>query len=258
MKIFGTLLLMIQTVYAFANCNEGIESFKKTLHPILVQRCSNCHGDDGFVVKHSQMDAKKAYALAKKYVNFENVYASVFMTKVKSAHWINIDPNEPGMSAEEMEAGLKTWWESGEKLCPPALSTVSKSVHIPVNLPPRSSGDYTTLTWDLAKSSGLLKGCEFAVDIQRFSEGSGDVPGAFRLGKPRVKCLAGKRMSIQRVRFMLNGITNSYENIYENVEVSIIHDGTEKILSDELMIMIDQLTDTKELTVGFGEIKLEK
>lgn len=257
MKLLTIFFAVILSTSVFANCVEGLESFKKNMHPLLVQRCANCHGDDGVVIGHSQSDASKAYNISKKFANFSNLYASTFVRKVKGEHWLDMDPDEEGMSVAEMEGALKAWWEGGEKVCPPALTVVSKPLQIPVNLPERISGQYVSVSWDLTTSGRGLAGCTFKVEIQRFTSESGAVPGAFRLRRPSVSCAAGT-MKIQRVRFMLNDVANSFENIFEDVSTTVVHDGTDKILSDELMIVIDQMGEKKDLTVGFSVMENAK
>lgn len=256
MKQLAICFIFIFSAAAFAECGEGLQSFKKTLHPLLQARCVACHGDDGYVIEHSQSNAPAAYAISKQLVNFENIYTSTFMRKVRSAHWLNSDSNEMGMTEAEMDAALKAWWEGGEKLCPPDLTFQSSEVGIPQNLPVRSSGTYTSMQWDLGVIAPGFKSCILKVDIQRFSAENGSVPGAFRLSRPRISCDSGKT-KIKTVRFSLNGITNSFENIYEDINTEISHDGSEKILSTELMIVIDQISEEKNLAVGFGSISKE-
>ena len=254
MKMILLLSSLFFCFHSLANCSEGLQAFTTTIHPLLMQRCANCHGDDGMVVEHSQSDPSKAYILSKKFVNFENLYSSTFIRKVRTSHWVNIDPDEIGMSVEEMEAGLKKWWELGESLCPPSLTFISSPIQIPVDLPTRDSGMFSSIQWDLSMRNSDLKDCEFMVQIQSFTNESGSVPGSYRLKNPSIMCRSG-RMKLERVRFMLNGTTNSFENIFEDVIADFIHDGTPKTLSGEQMIIIDQLGGLKGLTVGFGLIK---
>ena len=39
----------------------SVNAFKNTVHPLLVQHCSSCHGDNGSAIRHSVSDAQEAH-----------------------------------------------------------------------------------------------------------------------------------------------------------------------------------------------------
>lgn len=88
------------------------KAFKATVHPLLVKRCSGCHGDSGTAIRHSVSDYEEAHDVVVDggKVNFSTPKASRLVDKL-----INQNHNCWGgdcvASSNEMLAAIEQWIE---------------------------------------------------------------------------------------------------------------------------------------------------
>jgi hypothetical protein len=125
----------------------SLESFSKTLYPLLRARCINCHGDGGIAIGHSVSDVEAAFKVSNTLVDFSNLENSRFTTMVRRKHWLNYDPQATGMTEDEMVSALKNWWDQGASEDVDAFDFEAAPVLVPENLPDIASGAFMTLTW---------------------------------------------------------------------------------------------------------------
>jgi hypothetical protein len=258
MKLFLIITILLVSATSFAvTCEDGLEAFKKTLHPKLVISCSKCHGDNGTAAKHSVSDSRLAYGIARTFVDFSQIQKSKFYKKVRSAHWLEHDDSATGMTITEMDQYLNDWWKTGESSCPSPFAFQTTAVEIPKNLPHRTSNQFQKISWNLGETSSSLKGCTASVEAQLFVDQSGSIPKSYRLKNPSIACDSGV-MKISGLRFLIDGSTQSFENVYDDVNEEIKHNGQSVVLSSEFLIIISRLEAKEVLSIGFNQLEIVK
>lgn len=235
---------------------EGLKAYEKTLYPALRAACVQCHGDGGVAIGHSVADSREAYLNSKQLVDFSSLENSRFVAKVKTKHWLRHDPNAKGMEPEAMMELLQAWWDEGESRANSKFEAISSRVEIPSNLPEMKDGRYLTLNWKLDTDRAKL-GCTATVDIQRAKYPTDTVPGSYRVKNPKMKC-RGQDVEIQSVYYAISDEVRQYENIYAPVKMTIPKNGDEKLLSNEIMILVQRETkDTITMLIRKATIKTE-
>ncbi len=234
-------------------CEDGVEAFSKTLHPQLVINCSSCHGEGGSSTKHSVSSSREAYTLARKFVDFSQIQNSKFYKKVSRAHWLDYDSNAKGMTVSQIDSLLQAWWQEGEKNCPSPFGFETKQIVVPDNIPLRASGNYMTLRFDLGETKPIFKNCFFEIDAQIFLEKTELVPRSYRFKDPRIHCKSGN-LHLNQLRLILDGTTQSFENIYDDLNVDLGASESPHLLSNELLITVSRLDSQNYLSIGFGQL----
>jgi hypothetical protein len=259
-RLIFLLALVGVTQIAFAQddiiTEEGLKAYEKTLFPALRASCVQCHGDGGMAIGHSVADSREAYLNSKQLVDFTSIENSRFVAKVKAKHWLRHDPNAKGMEPEAMIAYLQGWWNEGESRANSKFEAISTRVEIPANLPEMKDLRFVTLNWNLNTDRANL-GCTASVDIQRAKFPTETVPGSYRVKNPKMKC-RGQDVEIQSVYYAISDEIRQYENIYSTVKMTIPKNGEEKMLSNEIMILVQRETkDTITMLIRKATIKTE-
>ena len=254
-KFILPLLLLVTTFsYADQMCDAGLESFEKTVYPLLRERCVNCHGDGGISVGHAVSNVKDAYSTALGFTLFNQLENSIFVNQVRQKHWLEYDSAEKGATTDEVLEALSAWWSGGQSECGMNAFISTSPVPIPTQLPLFPENRFVTLSWELQEINPLWKGMKFLVDIQRHTIRGEKAPGSYRVVYPRVES-NGQTVDLSGIRFLVSGQRESFENVYEPVSVNLSSRAGEVVtLSQDHMILL-QRNDSDTLTVQFRNLK---
>jgi hypothetical protein len=234
-------------------CEDGVEAFSKTLHPQLVINCSSCHGEGGSSAKHSVSNSREAYTLARKFVDFSQIQNSKFYKKVSRAHWLDYDSDAKGMTVSQIDSLLQAWWQEGEKNCPSPFGFETRPIAVPDNIPDRASGNYIKLSFDLGETKPIFKNCYFDIEAQIFLEKTSAVPRSYRFRDPRIHCKNGS-LRLNQIRIILDGSTQSFENVYDDLNLDIGASDDLQLLSNELLIAMTRSDSKNFISIGFGKL----
>lgn len=224
-------------------CDEGFTAFKSRLYPVLRANCVACHDTGGKGPPHSSADPKAAYAESLSFAEFPDFESSAFIRQVRRRHWLKHDPEAKGIPQAEMSQALSQWWDQGEFRCQQTAALTTAEQVLPAELPSAQQGGYASLKFDLGVHP-LLKGCALQVQIQIFNRRSDPNPQSYRLKEPSVICAGAgpKPVKLKGVRFLLNGKTEMFENIYDSAESVIRPEAGvfQALLSKHLLILVEK------------------
>jgi hypothetical protein len=228
------------------------------VHPILRAKCVECHGDNGQAPRHSSSNVEEAYEIARRSVKIDNIEQSYFIKKVKSAHWLNYNPNSSGIEVAQAVAMLTNWVNEGESSCPSMrFSYVSK----PVLVNPTALEQYQTIRFDLSQTAASLKDTFFEINYKKNAKIDSSL-SSFTFEKPRLTSL--QHFNLQGFYILINGKFSSLENIFSNlnttinakefdVSVSVLPGMT---LSNRASVVLDeQNLPTTAIAIGFTGMK---
>jgi hypothetical protein len=237
-------------------CASGFSSFKTAFLPkIETEACVRCHkganpsAPPWLVGKDSQI-----YSNAKNYVNFADLESSRLVIRAGNGH-CGGDCNEAMRG--RMRTYLQNWWDGGESTCDQSFRLRTQPVRVPADLP---SDRFITLSWDLKTVDVSLRGVSMNVEIRKFTDAAGPVPGSYIIRRPRFIASQAIPVAVGRVRVLNNGTfqeaTNQFERINAVVSPDVETDQAMSypVLSAEQTIVVEQHPGTDELTLAFDKL----
>lgn len=244
-------------------CESGLAAFTTETHPFLRSRCLECHGENGMGPGHSVENTRVAYQMAKEFINFQDIASSRMVTHVNSKHWLEYDPNAVGATGDEIMPRLQAWWDMGQRECPEESSIVTGVLPLPEDLPLAESGRFISLRWDLSVISSSWQGAFFELEIQRFTEGTNEARGSYRVRKPRL-ATPEKTVHLKGIRVLVNDQYDPLENTYTSIEKTVSASSFEEssqlwpfpVLSSQLMIVIEDEQVTDQVSIAFDILEV--
>lgn len=205
-------------------CDEGVNAFKTSVHPLLRDRCVKCHDSehnpqDPLGPTFAVADAAKSYSSLLAYQNFDDIANSNFVKKGGNMHCLNTYGYDCKTAAPEVAAAVQAWWDGGEKTCPRKGKFFTGQLPIPANLPDRSQG-FLKMRWDLGNIGPLLRNSSFEMEAQLFASPADDNAGAYRFRKPRI-VTPTRTIILKDVKILSNGRFNPLEDAFRPIDQTV-------------------------------------
>jgi hypothetical protein len=242
-------------------CDQGLTAFQNSVHALVRERCVACH-ERGPGPAFAVPDVAQSYAHILRYVNFDDIPNSYFVTKGGNMHCqlygVNCQTNQA-----DVEAVLRGWWDAGEDSCPRKGRFFSEAVALPTELPSRQQG-FVPMRWSLQTiDQSLLRGAVFEVEVQKFADAGQDAPGAYRFRKPRLAS-PDKHLRVENVKLLVNGkfdvLANAYTAIASSVTAKAIPSAGalgQPVLSAKPMIVPEDIAGADKIVVSFEVLQQE-
>lgn len=188
-----------------AECTDGIHAFSESVHPLVTNNCSGCHDrregtQNG--PRFAVQDLAESYAMVSRYVNFDDLDSSIFVTKGGNQHCSSYGIN-CGVDFAQIKEKLNAWWTGGENLCLRRGKYQAPAFTLPADVPDRAAG-FKSLRWDLGSIRADLQGASFEMEAQIFARPSEATKGAYRFRAPRL-VVANGTYAVGNVRVLING-----------------------------------------------------
>lgn len=249
----------------FELCEKGLDSFKKSVHPLVRAKCIACHDENPTGPKkapaHSVEDPAISFQRIIRYVNFNNIRESKFYLKGGNQHCAGYGV-DCGVTFDHIEKALTDWWEGGQKDCPKDGKYFTTPIMIPTTLPARNQG-FTPLRWDLGQVDPSFKGVIFELEAQKFANAGESAKGAYRFRKPRI-ATSEQAIEIKDVKILINGNYEATSNAFTTINNTVSPQPIptrqnallpHPVLSASNLIAIEERPGIDTLTIAFGELK---
>jgi len=243
-----SLLALLVGLSATAD-DVGLRSYEKTLFKLVRSRCTHCHDgrqkDDGISGPgFAVADLATSYARIRKYVRFDDVAESYLVKRGGNLHCLKTYGFDCATKGEELRTAIQAWWEAGEKS---SAATFVDSAPEKLPVPSEtSSKEFTVVTWDLSQATGDA-GLKLEMEMQVFQESKGEMKGAYRFRKPRLRGASGA-YAVKGVKFVLNGKEQTWANSFHSVD-KVINGAA--VLSPAVAIVLQEKTEGDEMRVRF-------
>lgn len=233
-------------------CQKGLESFQKSIYPLITGRCSGCHGDEGKYLRFASSNPATSYQRMLAMQNFSDIAGSYFVKQGGAM--------VPDVNAENLTMKVREWWDNGEKQCQlsPPFETTS------IKIPDLSSAKPNTgllMRWPLDHLGEDFKGSQFELEVQRFGSADGPVK-AYLLAKPRL--LAVKRaIAVEKMAIALNGkyltkTKNVFDDVATVVSPKVIPTAQQKtthpVLTGRGVVVLVEQPGFDSLKIGFSKL----
>jgi hypothetical protein len=260
MKLMKSLLIIFSlNSFADVACEQGRSAFKNTIYPELLNRCTDCHGDNGSAPKHSASNLDQAYEIALGSAHYPDFMNSRFLKKVKSSHWSDYG-NYPEDLMTEAEANqfLSDWYNQGQKECEGQFKVETESISLPSDIPHLSTGKFKTLSFKVKPLNSLPDTeVKVEIDVQVFSEAKDDIKKSYRLIKPRIK--SNHSIWVKDLKFIYGDIYYQSENGFFDLDQKVsgrkLSDSF-PLLSLNSQILIVRENKKNTLKLGFSHLEL--
>ncbi len=244
-------------------CPQGLNAFSQSVHPLVTANCAGCHDrregrQNG--PQFAVVDAAQSYDRILRYVNFDNLDASLFVVKGGNQHCSSYGIN-CGISYDQIKLQLKSWWDGGESQCLRKGKYITPGFTVPTDLPTRAIG-FKALHWDLGTLRPDLQGATFELEAQIFAAPGDATKGAYRFRKPRLITGQGT-YAVGNVRVLVNGkldpLANGYSSIAKVVRPEALPSDATKpsqhpVLSSKGMLVVMDQAIGDQLAISFESV----
>jgi hypothetical protein len=221
MKVIYILFIFTSlNVFAQVLCTTGLDSFEKNIYPSLKAKCINCHSEDNLAPPHAHKDVEKAYQTALESVKFPNYENSKFVAKAKDKHWLEYDPDEVGISVEEIKKHLNAWYVNGQNDCPDEIKFVSNAIKMPEDLPSIKDNKFRTFRWKITNDGQFFSDTFIEAKVQVFTYKEGNIPKSYRIKDVRIASL--DHIQVKGIQVVVNNQVDPDENSYLFIEKPIV------------------------------------
>lgn len=202
--------------------NNGFESFRRNVFPLLVKKCAMCHSsntDESAPTFIYPYDPEMTYRLVRRYIAYFGDLKSSKLVKAGTS------PEMAGTSLTEAEfvSALQKWWDDGEK----SSFFEGKKVLHSQNIPTLLNDKFATMRWDLGDLDGRLRGVIFEVELENFAN-------SYELKNPKLLS-PNMAIEVQGIYILINGIPDLSANTYSGLKTVAPESG---ILSDHHQIVL--------------------
>lgn len=234
-------------------CSSGLSGFQTAFLPkVQTEVCTSCHkGNNPNAPPWLQGQPSQIYVSTKNYVNFADLDHSRLVIRAGNRH---CGGRCNDAMAKKMRAYLQGWWDGGEVSCDQTFSLRTEPERVPADLP---SDRFVTLAWDLARVDVALRGVKLTVEIRKFTNAEGPVPGSYLIRKPRFVSEQPVSIAVRRVRILNNQRFQEAANQFERIDTVASQDAKTlayPVLSPEQMRITEMRVGADDLTVAFDTL----